>query len=533
MSRNVKRMFDFINRNMSLSVGTKILVPFFVVMLIVVGSLSYFVVTKISEKTTDMELRRALAVMDATVQKVEEEKGIVETYAHFIADSQEIKQALMDRDKKKLYEILIAAKQVSGQQKVVLFDSRGQAIVRVANSPTIHLEAKELTKKGLAGISSSTLAVSDSGLEIYAVAPVRYDIGLQWETAALLLERHIGKSELEAIKKRDGVDITILSDQKVVASTLDPKEAGRVFNDISRVSEDEGYFHAWTDRGEAEQINAWSRIGTGGIISVIVPNDDFDMIKEELSHDIVLIAIISMVLISMCAALLARVMTGALRKMLRITKAITLGDFSQKIDVATNDEFSELGEAINFMADKIKDRLDYAEHLATVDGLTGLYNHRFFQNRLTQEIHRAGRINLPISLIIIDIDYFKHYNDTLGHPAGDRVLRQVGRLLRKSIRTVDTAARYGGEEFTVILVDTGPEGACEVGERIRSIIEEYPFEGRSLQPAGRLTVSAGIATYPLHAGSREELITFADQALYRAKHSDKNMVVLYSDREDR
>lgn len=162
---------------------------------------------------------------------------------------------------------------------------------------------------------------------------------------------------------------------------------------------------------------------------------------------------------------------------------------------------------------------------AITDGLTGLYNHRFFREQLEVEIGRAERYGHDVALIIMDIDHFKHYNDTHGHPQGDELLRGLAELLRKSIRKADLACRYGGEEFAIILPETGKETAVYLAERIRKAISEHPFPFRETQPMGALTVSIGVAVFPLDARVIDKLIRKADDALYKAKSTGRNRVV--------
>ncbi|MHB8983859.1 MAG: GGDEF domain-containing protein [Carboxydocellales bacterium] len=166
---------------------------------------------------------------------------------------------------------------------------------------------------------------------------------------------------------------------------------------------------------------------------------------------------------------------------------------------------------------------------ALTDGLTGLYNFRYFYYRLDEEISRSKRLNTPLSLVMIDIDHFKSYNDTHGHPRGDSLLIDLGRLFQEHVRLVDTVARYGGEEFAIILADTGNEGALIAARRILEAVESHPFTGRSSQPEGRITVSIGISNYPTDAATKEELIEKADKALYYVKSRNKNNVQLYFD----
>lgn len=165
--------------------------------------------------------------------------------------------------------------------------------------------------------------------------------------------------------------------------------------------------------------------------------------------------------------------------------------------------------------------------MAITDGLTGLFNHRFFISRLNEEIKRAERYNRPLSLMMMDIDYFKHYNDTHGHQAGDEILRRMAELITKTIRTSDVAARYGGEEFVIISSETSKERAVQMAERIKKVIEDYPFSLKETQPNGNLTISIGVATYQVDAKNADELLKKADDALYRAKEIGRNRVVAH------
>lgn len=163
--------------------------------------------------------------------------------------------------------------------------------------------------------------------------------------------------------------------------------------------------------------------------------------------------------------------------------------------------------------------------LAITDGLTGLYNHRFFIDGVKIEIERAERYNHNFSLLILDVDQFKHYNDTHGHPKGDEILSGIATLIRKTVRSTDLACRYGGEEFSVILPETGKSAATALAERLREAISEYPFPFRETQPMGAITVSIGVASYPADDKNTDELIRKADDALYRAKEGGRNRVV--------
>lgn len=168
------------------------------------------------------------------------------------------------------------------------------------------------------------------------------------------------------------------------------------------------------------------------------------------------------------------------------------------------------------------------ETLAITDGLTQVYNHRYFQIRLEDELKRGRRYGQSVSLMIVDADDFKRINDQYGHVIGDFVLRELAGLLRRSVRETEIVARYGGEEFALILPQTGAEQARIAAERLRLIVEAYTF----LTPEGhaiRLTISIGAATYPAHARTRAELIAQADAALYAAKQEGRNIISMATD----
>lgn len=216
--------------------------------------------------------------------------------------------------------------------------------------------------------------------------------------------------------------------------------------------------------------------------------------------------------------------------------------------------------------------------LAITDGLTGLYNHRYFKEHLEQELYRASRHQSRVSVVMVDIDHFKKFNDTYGHPAGDAILRAIARLLKENIRKIDLAARYGGEEFCLVLVETPKAAAIVVAEKVRRLVEAHlfdllrdgqlfpatatnqPSDGRFSQssageeknhnsgtevvvaaepwqethvmPRNNLrekfhtTISMGIATFPDDAVELSQLIEVADQRLYKAKKQGRNQVVM-------
>ena len=170
---------------------------------------------------------------------------------------------------------------------------------------------------------------------------------------------------------------------------------------------------------------------------------------------------------------------------------------------------------------------EFYKELSRTDGLTQLYNHKFFHQMLETEISRARRYEHACSLLMIDVDNFKTYNDANGHPMGDTALQKVAWLIGECSRGGDSVARYGGEEFAVIAVETDRQGAIGLAERLRSRVEATEFQKAEVMPLGRLTVSIGVASFPTDAQDKSGLIDKADHALYQAKASGRNCVIAW------
>lgn len=214
----------------------------------------------------------------------------------------------------------------------------------------------------------------------------------------------------------------------------------------------------------------------------------------------------------------------------------------EKVEISNGAELTLFANEYNKMIERLKSAYEGLEEkvsartaelnelnkrlevLSITDGLTGVYNHRHFYDRLEEEMKRAERYGHSLSLIISDIDNFKNYNDTHGHPAGDNLLKGVAYCLKKNARVQDLVARYGGEEFAMILPETDKDAASGLAERLREIISGQPFPYKETQPDGNLTMSFGVASFPADASDIKGLIGKADALLYRAKERGRNKV---------
>ncbi len=219
--------------------------------------------------------------------------------------------------------------------------------------------------------------------------------------------------------------------------------------------------------------------------------------------------------------------TGTLMSVPLTVKDKILGTLN--VSKSTPDSFSERDfELFVNLANQAAIAIDNARlyRYAVTDEMTRLYNHRYFQQRLDEEIQRADRYENHVSLIILDVDHFKSFNDTYGHPEGDRVLKTVARLIEKNVREIDIPARYGGEEFVVICPEKSGEGSLIPAERIRTAIEGYDFRINGEHVP--IKVSLGVCCYPDAASSKADLIQKADAALYFSKENGRNRASLFN-----
>lgn len=202
----------------------------------------------------------------------------------------------------------------------------------------------------------------------------------------------------------------------------------------------------------------------------------------------------------------------------------TKGDRDHQIQVQIPRELANVASAFNSMTNKIRTQEKKLEDLASKDGLTGLYNRRSFDERLTQEVERSFRHGRPVGVIMGDVDHFKSFNDSFGHQAGDEVLRVVSRVLAKHVRKVDETFRFGGEEFVIILPDADAEISASIAERVRAAIETTDVKMDETK-IGNVTISLGFAVLSGETDTPETLLKRADAALYEAKETGRNRVI--------
>ena len=268
-----------------------------------------------------------------------------------------------------------------------------------------------------------------------------------------------------------------------------------------------------------------------------------DMSVEQLfesEKNIQLSALLAIVAALIWATTLSLILSSRISKpIMQLTEAtlhIAEGNLDYSITIDSKDEIGSLASSLNRMVSSLRESQTSLMQRANTDGLTGLYNHRYYHERLGQELKRALRYGRPLSLLMIDLDGFKAVNDNLGHPAGDTILRNFAKILSQEIREIDVPARYGGDEFAVILPETGVEEATRIGERIRAAVDRKPHLTDEDDKTTRknmdnfewkITLSVGVAECPTHARQRDSLVSAADIAMYHAKHVSQNAVCSY------
>jgi len=240
-----------------------------------------------------------------------------------------------------------------------------------------------------------------------------------------------------------------------------------------------------------------------------------------------------MVFVGFAAYFLGLFIVRPLTRLTAAAASVAGGDLSIDLPVTTGGEVGYLTGVFNRMVAQLRrNREELAaansalrlqneelEHLSMTDPLTGLYNRRYVMNEFEKEVQRAERHQRSLALLMLDVDRFKQYNDSHGHPAGDEVLRGIGRVIEDAVRDPDVPGRFGGEEFIVLMPDCDLVGAIDAAERIRARLTEEVFEG------GKVTCSIGAAAYPQHGTNPSSIIAAADVALYEAKAAGRDRLV--------
>jgi diguanylate cyclase (GGDEF)-like protein len=299
------------------------------------------------------------------------------------------------------------------------------------------------------------------------------------------------------------------------------------------LASEEGVTLTYADRRQGKLVASVRRIAPvgWGVVAEIGYEEAYGRVVR--MRNLTLLILAGVVLgIGLVAYLMALTIVRPLGRLTAGATGVSRGDLQVDLPVVDYGEVGYLTQAFNHMVARLREGRDELaainvalgemnrelKRLSVTDSLTGLYNHGHLLDTLQLEVERARRLKHFFSIMMIDVDNFKQYNDSLGHPAGDKLLNEIGQLIKASIRSIDYAARYGGDEFLVLLHEVGPEGARRLAERIRSSLATKPWN----QGPDQVTLSLGVASFPEHGDNPDALIAGADAALYEAKRRGRN-----------
>jgi len=256
-------------------------------------------------------------------------------------------------------------------------------------------------------------------------------------------------------------------------------------------------------------------------------------LNRQLAANLAVVIAVTLGVFALATYSVRRFVSSQLTAIVDAANRLRRGDTSARTGLrGDRGELTRLGETLDLMAQGLQAReselnqaLRELQEQVITDPLTRLLNRRYLREYLPRELIRAKRNRGSLAVVLIDIDHFKRINDTFGHEAGDLVLRTLGALLKDGVRASDIACRFGGEEFVVVLLDAAPEGARQKAEAMRAAVGKLDLNYRG-ETLGKITASMGVALYPDHADDADSLLRAADEALYRAKNSGRDRVVM-------
>ncbi len=428
-----------------------------------------------------------------------------------------------------------------GYESTAVWDAEGSLLGHAGMAPHLLITGNDLYSLARRGVGDVGLVRMGERLFMVACVPVRDEQISSKVYGVMLFANEIDKSTQLALWGTSSIPISLkpLPEQKAEPpqTVQSERKGGQNLSFSYPIKNPEGHWIA-------------------NLTASIAPSQSLS-VRESLRHAQYGSWVLSGIITIGASLMMVVFVRRHLQPFLYVASRLARGDWTARVDYPARDEFGYLAQVFNRMAQNLHQSFEYQErqrkeisartaeleslhqHLQTLneelrqknlqlelaaqtDGLTGLWNHAAFQLALRNEIQRAERLRQPLSLIMLDVDYFKQFNDNYGHPAGDEVLRQVAEVLRRHARPYDIVARYGGEEFAIILVNTELEMALRVAERFRQAIQQIPN-----LPAP-VTASLGVAEHRFGA-MPASLLYNADSALYIAKRSGRNQVQFYQE----
>jgi len=424
------------------------------------------------------------------------------------------------------------------QEALLVLDASG----RVVTSSSGRTGSVRLSADGVTGLRTGEAFVGDAYWDgalgkatITLAVPIREADGRFLGAFAAKLNLHSVTDMLPRLPPIDSGEIALMTDQGrlIIRSRVSSAELMRTKlpeTMTSALSEKEGQTVVYKRADGQEVIGALRRVSRlhWAAVAEIPLGQGLGRVGRLRSANGLLLAAL-LTVVGLLAYVLGMLIARPLGRLTTAAAKVAAGDLLVELPGGGVGEVGYLTRVFNTLVARLRERESQAEleRLSVTDALTGLYNRRHLMGTLATEVQRSRRLRRPFSVLLADVDHFKQYNDTHGHPAGDVALARIAEILRKTTRGVDCVARYGGEEFFVMLLETTIGEAAIVAERIRARVAIEVFAG------GKITISIGVAECPSHGDTPESLIESADAALYEAKDKGRDRVLAARGQQER
>ena len=502
------------------SLRTRIVV-FFAGLLVLVQGLAFLVVNTANYQIARQTISQELAVGERIfLRLLDQQRDQLEQSASLLASEFAFRQAVATKDTATILSALTnhAAR---ASANVMLLISLDQIVL----ADTLHPESRaqpfrftHLTKAAEVNGKASGIVTMDGRLYQLVITPVNAPTTVAWVGVGF----NIDDQTADDLKKLTALDVSFLSQQtgepwRLNASTLPENiRSGlvpAVSGDTSRGTID---FHV-DDQDYEARLASIEKQGDTQIVAVLQRSlaEGIEPFKR-VSSAFLILAVAAVMLSVIGSMLIARNITRPINELAGVARRIQSGDYTQKVEVTQKGEIGALASSFNYMLEGIATREKENLRLAFEDHLTGLPNRAMFHDRLTQALMLAKRHGQTVGVMMLDLDRFKYVNDTLGHPVGDQVLKDVALRLRAVLRESDTVARLGGDEFAILLPSGEPARTNTVAQKILQALESpIMAEGQPID----VGTSIGIVYYPNHGEDANMLLRRADIAMYAAKRA--------------
>ena len=423
------------------------------------------------------------------------------------------------------------------QEALVVLDASGRVVMSSSRTGSVRLSSEGLTglKAGEALVGDAYWDGTLSKAVLVLAVPIREADGRFLAVFAAKLNLHVVADMLPRLSALDSGEVALVTDQGklVIKPRVSSAELMRTRlpeTTTSALFDKEGQTVEYKRADGQEVIGAVRRVPRlRWAAAAEIPLSQALGRAGRLRSATGLLTAALLAVVGLLAYVLALVIARPLGRLATAAAKVAAGDLLVELPGGGVGEVGYLTRVFNTLVARLRERESQAEleRLSVTDALTGLYNRRHLMGTLATEVQRTRRLRRPFSVLLADVDHFKQYNDTHGHPAGDVALARIAEVLRKTTRGVDCVARYGGEEFLVMLLETTVGEAAIVAERIRARVAIEEFAG------GKITISIGVAECPSHGDTPESLIESADAALYEAKDKGRDRVLAARGQQER